>query len=283
MRQLKPDWLKILTKTSGEKEEIEKLLSTLSLHTVCEEANCPNLSECFCDKTAAFMILGSVCTRNCTFCNVMKGIPQDIDWEEPQHVAEAVAALGLKHAVITSVTRDDLQDGGASHFVKVIHAIRNHCPSVTIEVLTPDFQGEVESLKMIVRAKPEIINHNIETVKRLYPMVRPTAVYNRSLDFLAEVKKLDSSILTKSGIMLGFGETKDEVLQVLSDLREKKCDFLTIGQYLSPSRTHLPVIEFVHPDKFDEYRIVALKMGFTYVASGPLVRSSYHAGRTLML
>jgi lipoyl synthase len=277
MYQSKPEWLKIKVYSNQSRLEIEELLSKLSLHTVCEEANCPNMIECFCSKTATFMILGRVCTRNCTFCNVLKGATETVDSQEPYNVAKAIAQLGLKHAVITSVTRDDLEDGGAGHFARVIEEIRKLDDKVVIEVLTPDFQGNLDALKKVVNAKPDILNHNIETVPRLYPEVRPMAIYERSLKFLNTSKILDSTILTKSGIMVGLGEEKNEVIATMKDLRENHCDLLTIGQYLPPSKQHHPVIEYIHPDVFEEYRLTALELGFRHVASGPLVRSSYQA------
>jgi len=283
MYQQKPEWLKIKYSSNRDRSEVEALLADLHLHTVCEEANCPNLMECFCSKTATFMILGRVCTRNCTFCTVTKGDPDPVDPEEPANVARAIGKLGLRHAVITSVTRDDLADGGSAHFAAVIREIRKIDKTVVVEVLTPDFQGDEEALLTVVSARPDILNHNIETVPSLYPEVRPMAVYRRSLEFLRNAKTIDPSIYTKSGIMLGLGETKKEVLSALRDLRDVGCDFLTIGQYLSPSKKHHPVIEYVRPEIFDEYRGIALELGFAHVASGPLVRSSYHAAEALKM
>lgn len=283
MYKQKPEWLKIKYNSNQDRSEVEALLADLHLHTVCEEANCPNLMECFCSKTATFMILGRVCTRNCTFCTVTKGSPDPVDPEEPANVARAIGKLGLRHAVITSVTRDDLADGGSAHFAAVIQAIRKMDNTVVVEVLTPDFQGNAESLRTVVAARPDILNHNIETVPSLYPEVRPMAVYRRSLEFLRNAKTIDPSIYTKSGIMLGLGEKKDEVVSALKDLRDVGCDFLTIGQYLSPSKKHHPVVEFVRPELFEEYRGIALELGFTHVASGPLVRSSYHAAEALKM
>lgn len=282
MYQPKPDWLKVKAQHNSSKSEVEKLLARLSLNTVCEEANCPNLMECFSRKTATFMILGRVCTRNCTFCNVTKGCTQTVDAEEPLHVALGVKELGLKHVVITSVTRDDLEDGGSGHFAKVIEEIRKLDDKVIIEVLIPDFQGNVESLRKVIAAKPHIINHNVETVPRLYPEVRPMAVYERSLELLENVKKIDGNIYTKSGIMVGLGEKEPEVLEVFRELKNRGCDFLTVGQYLAPSKMHHPVVEYVHPDTFSYYKEKALEIGFKYVASSPLVRSSYMADKALM-
>jgi len=273
----KPDWLRIRYNGERNLEQVENILKRLSLNTVCEEAGCPNLGECFSRKTATFMILGNMCTRNCTFCKVTKGHTQPVDPEEPLKVAEAVKELGLKHVVITSVTRDDLPDGGASHYAEVIKKIRELNDSVVIEVLIPDFQGDDNALEKVVQAKPEIINHNIETVSRLYPTVRPLAVYNRSLRLLSKVKEMDKSIFTKSGIMVGLGEMELEVVQTMTDLRASDCDFLTIGQYLAPTSNHHPVVKYIHPDVFERYKNIAYKLGFRFVASAPLVRSSYHA------
>ena len=281
MNQKKPEWLKV--KLQGEKEihEVRTMLERFSLHTVCEEARCPNIIECFGRKTATFMILGNICTRNCTFCNITPGRPLSPDPDEPFHVAQAVRGLELKHAVITSVTRDDLADGGASHFARVIEEIKKLDMQIQIEVLVPDFKGDQEALLQVVLAKPQIINHNVETVPRLYPSVRPEADYPRSLQLLKRVKNRDRDLFTKSGLMLGLGEERDEVLSVFDDLRNVECDFLTVGQYLAPSNQHHPVIGFVHPDIFEEYRIEGLKRGFKHVASAPLVRSSYHAEQAI--
>ncbi len=273
----KPEWLKVSINGTGYSAETEKLLKDLGLHTVCEEANCPNKGECYSNKTATFMILGNVCTRNCTFCNVTKGHPLQVDQQEPQKVASAVQQMQIKHVVITSVSRDDLPDGGAGHFADVINAIKNTSPEVSVEVLIPDFIGDIESLKTVVKAAPQIINHNIETVPSLYQTVRSMAVYDRSLKVLKRIKDFDPKIYTKSGIMLGLGEAKREVLEVLKDLLEVGCDFITIGQYLRPSLMHHEVKQYIHPDVFNDYGNIAREMGFKYVVSGPLVRSSYHA------
>lgn len=277
----KPEWLKIKVQSSRNKSYVEKVLKSLSLHTVCEQASCPNLMECFSRRTATFMILGSVCSRNCTFCDVEKGIPQQVDDREPLHVAQAVRELNLKHVVITSVTRDDLPDGGASHFSDVIKKVRELNAGVSIEVLIPDFKGDINALAEVINAEPEIINHNVETIPRLYPQVRPMAVYRRSIQLLADIKAANPGILTKSGIMVGLGEKEHEVISVFEDLRKAGCDLLTVGQYLAPSRKHHPVVEYVHPDVFDRYKKTALEMGFRHVASGPFVRSSYHADKAL--
>jgi lipoic acid synthetase len=274
---MKPEWLRIRIRADERQHEVEEILNRLSLHTVCEEACCPNRMECFGKRTATFMILGRTCTRNCTFCNVEKGSPQEVDPDEPAHVAQAVLELQLKHTVITSVTRDDLPDGGATHFARVVEEIRKLDKKNIIEVLIPDFQGNRDSLLTVIKSKPDIINHNLETVPRLYSTVRPMAVYERSLQLISRISELDNGIYTKSGIMVGLGESGEEVEGVFRDLRSASCDILTVGQYLAPSRLHHPVVEYVHPDIFAEYGKRALKMGFRYVASAPLVRSSYQA------
>lgn len=277
----KPSWLTIRVKSSSALAETEKLLRDLSLHTVCEEATCPNRMECFSNRTATFMILGGVCTRNCTFCDVTSGQVLPPDPEEPGHVAEAVGKLGLKHAVITSVTRDDLPDGGAAHFVEVIQAVRRASPGTTIEVLIPDFLGDAGALGKVIAAGPEIINHNVETVPSLYPEVRPRADYSRSLQLLKRVKDAKPAMVSKSGIMLGLGETEAEVIDVLKDLRSGGCDFITIGQYLAPSKEHHPLVQYVYPETFRRLKEAAYRLGFTAAASAPFVRSSYRAGEML--
>ncbi|MFZ5945787.1 MAG: lipoyl synthase [Bacillota bacterium] len=277
MLERKPDWLKIRLKDAAKLTEVKKMLDSLALHTVCEEANCPNVIECFGRKTATFMILGRQCTRNCTFCNVTKGPTMAVDSDEPNRVAQAVKKLQLKHVVVTSVTRDDLPDGGAGHFARVIEAIKEMDGKITIEVLIPDFKGDFKALKTVVDAGPQILNHNIETVARLYSTVRPQADYRRSLALLKEAKKIDNNIYTKSGIMVGLGEKEEEVAIVMEDLRVVGCDLLTIGQYLAPSKEHHRVIEYIHPEVFQKYKEIGEKLGFKYVASAPLVRSSYHA------
>jgi len=282
MQTQKPEWLKIKFQGEAALQEVTKMLQQLSLHTVCEEADCPNLMECFSKKTATFLILGNVCTRNCTFCNITTGRPQPVSSEEPANVAKAVAQLNLKHVVITSVTRDDLPDGGAAQYTLVIEQIKALAKNTIIEVLIPDFQGDTTPLAMVVKAAPAIINHNIETVPRLYTAVRPQAKYQRSLDLLKKVKMLNEQILTKSGLMIGLGEQPEEVEQVMQDLRGAGCDILTIGQYLAPSKNHHPVVEYIHPNLFAYYKKVGLTLGFRYVASSPLVRSSYHAGDMLI-
>ena len=276
----KPEWLRASIDPTKESAEVVRLLRTLSLHTVCEEAHCPNRGECFGKRTATFMILGNNCTRNCTFCTVKKDLPCAVDPDEPRHVASAVKELSLRHVVITSVTRDDLPDGGASHFAKVIRAIKSELQvdAPVIEVLIPDFQGEMEALLSVIDTGPDIINHNIETIPRLYIEVRPMAVYARSLELLSRVKKAAPHIYTKSGIMVGLGETHAEVLDTLRDLRAAGCELLTIGQYLAPSKAHHPVMEYITPEEFTQYKQEAETMGFLFVASAPLVRSSYMAG-----
>lgn len=274
----KPDWLKKkLNADRSRLSEIKVMLRSLRLNTVCEEAKCPNIGECFASRTASFMILGNVCTRNCRFCAVSKGIPGSPDPKEPENISHAVHVLKLRHAVITSVTRDDLEDGGASQFVDVVRELRKNCPDTTIELLIPDLNGNWKALERIVREHPDVLNHNIETVPSLYVSVRPGATYDRSIGLLRRVKEIDSSIITKSGIMVGLGEDEDEVKSVIEDLIGAGCSMLTIGQYLQPSHKHLPVVEYITPEQFESYRIFALERGFSFVASGPLVRSSYHA------
>lgn len=272
-----PPWLHKRIPASGSLEATRRLLEELKLNTVCESALCPNLGECFARRTATFMILGRVCTRNCRFCAVEGGRPEPPDPDEPRRVAQAAARLGLKHVVVTSVTRDDLPDGGAGQFAATIRAVREELPGAVIEVLTPDFKGDRQSLVRVVEAQPHIFNHNVETVPRLYPQVRPEADYRRSLEVLRLVKELSPDVYTKSGLMVGLGETREEVEEVMADLRQVSCDILTVGQYLRPSPRHLEVREFVRPEVFDYYAEVGRKMGFLYIASAPLVRSSYNA------
>jgi lipoic acid synthetase len=275
----KPPWLKKRIPPIQEIEKVKAILGRGNLHTVCEEARCPNLGDCFSKGTATFLILGRVCTRNCGFCAVECGTPLPLNESEPETVARAVGELKLQYVVLTSVTRDDLQDGGASHYAEAIQAIRALDPGVKIEVLIPDLKGDRAALETIVKEQPDVLNHNIETVPRLYPQVRPQADYRRSLKLLKWTKQTEPSILTKSGFMLGLGETQEEVLNLLVDLREVKCDFLTIGQYLQPRSDRLPVVRYVPPDEFEEYRRIARDMGFKGVASGPFVRSSFHASQ----
>lgn len=258
--------------------KIKKLLRRLNLHTVCEEANCPNIGECFSNKTATFMIMGDVCTRNCPYCSVSHGKPKPLDPLEHMKVAQAVRDLGLKYVVITSVDRDDLPDGGASHFVKVVESIRELCGNVQIELLVPDFRGNVESIKLVVESKPDVINHNIETVERLYKRVRPGGNYHRSLSLLKYVKKMDPEITTKSGFMVGLGESIQEIEKLLLDLKEQEVDIVTVGQYLQPSKENLPVSKYYTDEEFETIRKIGKDIGFRELFSGKLVRSSYHAG-----
>ncbi len=277
--QRKPDWIRVRAPTSPAFGETRELMRRLGLNTVCEEAACPNIGECWKNKHATVMILGDTCTRACAFCNVKTGMPGKVDPLEPDHVAEAAAELGLEHIVITSVDRDDLPDGGAGHFVKVIEALRRTTPVTTIEILTPDFRGRMRgAVEAIVAARPDVYNHNLETVPRLYPTIRPGARYYASLRLLEEVKRHDPSIFTKSGVMLGLGEQRLEVHQVMDDMRCADIDFLTMGQYLRPTPKHAEVIEYVTPKAFDAYGAIARAKGFLQVASSPLTRSSYHAG-----
>ena len=272
-----PPWLKIQLPGSGDYAETKALLREKKMVTVCEEARCPNLGHCWARGTATIMILGELCTRRCGFCAVAPGKPNGwVDWDEPRRVGEAVAEMGLRHTVITSVARDDLKDGGSTVFAQVIREIRKRSSTV-IEVLTPDFRGHDDDLDRVIEARPEVINHNIETVERLHPLVRPSARYARSLEVLQRVKQSGTGIKAKSGIMLGLGEREDEIEQTFKDLVAHGCDLLTIGQYLRPSPMHLPVVEYVHPDQFAHWQRVAEGLGFESVASGPLVRSSFHA------
>ncbi|GAB6066464.1 lipoyl synthase [Aquifex pyrophilus] len=262
--------------------EIKKLLRRTRLHTVCEESRCPNISECFGSKTATFMILGTHCTRRCAFCNVEKGFPQKVDSEEPYRLLEAVKVLGLKYVVITSVTRDDLPDGGASHFAKCIRVLKENIPDIKVEVLIPDFRGNKKALEIVIEEKPVVLNHNLETVPRLYPHVRIGANYERSLNILKWSKELDKSILTKSALILGFGEKKEEVIKVMEDLRKVDCDFLVIGQYYQPSLRHHPVLKYYTEEEFKEFEEIAYSLGFKFVVSKPNARSSYKAFESLL-
>lgn len=276
--QRKPDWIRVKAPVSQGYRETAELMKNLKLNTVCQEAACPNIGECWEKKHATVMILGDTCTRACTFCNVKTGRPDLLDPHEPERVAEAVAKMGLSHVVITSVDRDDLDDGGADHFARVIGQIRLFSPGTTIEILTPDFQRKEGAVEAIVKARPDVYNHNLETVPRLYSEVRPGARYFHSLRLLEKVKELDPSIFTKSGIMVGLGETKTEIYQVMDDLRAANVDFITIGQYLQPTPKHHPVMAYITPDEFDTYATMARGKGFLMVSASPLTRSSYHAG-----
>lgn len=273
----KPEWIRVKMQGGIQQNKVNSLMSNLSLNTVCDEANCPNRMECYTRGTATFMILGKNCTRNCTFCNVTREKPDKVDPKEPENVAKAISKLGLKHAVITSVTRDDLEDQGANQFARVVEEIRKATPKVTIELLIPDMQGDKDLIDIIIDSEPNILNHNIETVPELYDKVRPMANFERSIELLDYVKKTRPDMRTKSGIMLGLGETEEQVLEVFKRLREVDCDMLTLGQYLQPTAKHIPVVEYITPDQFNEYKEIALSMGFKRVASAPLVRSSYYA------
>ena len=278
----RPEWLKIRLESNETLHQVREKVRGLRLHTVCEEARCPNLHECWSAGTATFMILGDICTRTCGFCSVGKGRPGTLDPEEPRHVGEAVRDLGIRHAVVTSVNRDELPDGGSHHFAETIAWIRRLNPAVTVEVLIPDFMGDWSALANVLEARPEILNHNIETVPRLYRTVRPQAVYDRSLELLQRAASWRSDeypVLTKSGLMVGIGETKEEVFEVLADLRRYDVDIVTIGQYLNPTARHIPVQRFVPPAEFAEYRARAAELAFTLCEAGPFVRSSYHAER----
>ena len=278
-RARKPDWIRVKAPTSVGFAETKGLMRRLGLATVCEEAACPNIGECWTKKHATVMILGDTCTRACAFCNVKTGMPRAVDPLEPEHVAVAAAELGLEHIVITSVDRDDLPDGGASQFVKVIEALRRNTPNTTIEILTPDFRNKAQAaVESIVTARPDVYNHNLETVPRLYPTIRPGARYYASLRLLESIKRHDPSVFTKSGVMLGLGEERLEVHQVMDDMRSADIDFLTMGQYLQPTPRHAKVMEFVTPKAFDAYAGIARAKGFLLVAASPLTRSSYHAG-----
>jgi lipoic acid synthetase len=282
----RPEWLKVRANTTGEAEQVREMMRRLSLVTVCEEARCPNIHECWArERTATFMLMGEICTRHCGFCAVGKGRPGALDPEEPEHVAEAVAELGLAHAVVTSVNRDDLPDGGAEHFAKTIRAIRRRKPGTTVEVLIPDFCGNWDALEIVLGEGPEILNHNTETVPRLYRRVRPEAKYERTLELLERAAshrdRRSSAMKTKSGLMVGLGETMEELIAALRDLRRVSCDVATVGQYLQPYEKRLPVERYWTPEEFDAIRREGEAMGFARVESGPLVRSSYHARRAL--
>ncbi|MCB0826039.1 MAG: lipoyl synthase [Armatimonadetes bacterium] len=277
MAQRLPEWLTIRLPRPDTINEVQQMMRSKNLHTVCESARCPNMPECWSKKTATFMILGNTCTRSCGFCAIKVGKGEELDALEPINVAHATKELGLKHVVVTSVARDDLKDQGAGQFAKTIEALHKELPHVIVEILTPDFKGDEECIRTVCAAKPEIYNHNIETVERLHTIVRPQAKYDRTMRVLEMVKEIDPAIYTKSGIMLGLGETKDEVLKTLEDLREIGVDAITIGQYLRPTMKHLPVVEYIHPDAFAEYEKIGEEMGFIFVASGPFIRSSYNA------
>ena len=272
-----PEWIKVRVHEGEDYRQLKELVRSQRLHTVCEEAHCPNIYDCWSRRTATFMILGDVCTRACRFCAVTSGRPTELDIGEPSRVADSIAQLGLKHAVITSVDRDDLRDGGAEIFARTIRAIRRRSPDTSVEVLTPDFQGDREAIRTVVEARPDIFNHNTETVPRLYARIRPKAVYANSLALLRYVKELAPQMVTKSGVMVGLGEETEELLQVFRNMREHSIDVLTIGQYLRPSAKHAEVVRYYPPEEFRELKRAAEAMGFAHVESGPLVRSSYHA------
>lgn len=276
-RRRLPEWFRVPAPGSEGYRALKNLMRGLNLHTVCESARCPNIGECWNSGTATFMILGDVCTRSCGFCAVKTGRPESLDTEEPERVAEAVQTMGLRHAVVTSVNRDELPDGGARIFAETIYAIRRLCPHTKVEVLIPDFQGDWRALRVVIDAAPDILNHNVETVPRLYKTMRPQAKYDRSLALLKRAKATGRGMPTKSGIMVGAGETSDEVRQTIRDIADCKTDILTIGQYLQPSAQHVPVARFYHPDEFLDLKQFALTLGFRHIESGPLVRSSYHA------
>lgn len=277
MRARLPSWFRQPPVDPEAMVLVEGLLNRLSLHTICESAHCPNAGDCFSRKTATFLILGNICTRNCSFCAVAKGRPLAVDDEEPEHLLAALEKLGLRYVVITSVTRDDLDDGGASHFARTVRLIHQRRPGTLVEVLIPDFRGSFEALRVVAEARPEVINHNVETVPRLYPRVRAMADYRRSVRLLSQVKDLEPGIVTKSGLMLGLGETREEVVEVMKELREARCDLLTLGQYLPPSEQHYPLSRFVTPEEFSELAATGRELGFAEVASAPLVRSSFKA------
>ena len=277
-RLRKPEWIRIDARSNGNVQQVKKQLRELKLHTVCEEASCPNLAECFSHKTATLMIMGAICTRRCPFCDVAHGRPMPLDQDEPKNVASTIKQLGLKYVVITSVDRDDLRDGGASHFAEVVKEARAISDTLKVEILVPDFRGKVDlALEKLSQQIPDVLNHNIETVPRLYESVRPGADYHGSLNLLYQFKRIHPEVDTKSGLMVGLGETKDEIIQVMKDLRANDVDMLTIGQYLQPSKYHLAVERYVTPQEFKEYETIGYELGFKNVASGPMVRSSYHA------
>ncbi|WP_075982777.1 lipoyl synthase [Bacillus massilinigeriensis] len=274
----KPEWLKIKLNTNENYVGLKKMMREKNLHSVCEEARCPNIHECWAvRRTATFMILGDICTRACRFCAVKTGLPNELDWQEPERVADSVHLMNLKHVVVTAVARDDLKDGGAAVFAETVRAIRRKNPFTSIEVLPSDMGGVHENLETLMNARPDILNHNLETVKRLSPRVRARATYERSLEFLRRAKELQPEIPTKSSIMIGLGETKEEIIEAMDDLRRNHVDIITIGQYLQPSKSHLKVEKYYHPDEFQELKEIALQKGFSHCEAGPLVRSSYHA------
>ena len=277
----KPIWLKVKATFDENYRRMKKLLSQSDLHTVCQEASCPNISECFSQKTATFMILGRICTRSCRFCDVEKGMPKKPDSDEPARLAELVAELGLEYVVITSVTRDDLKDGGASLFARTINKIKQISPQTKVEVLIPDFKGSLEALGTVIGSGPQVLNHNLETVDRLYPRVRPEALYHRSLELLRNAKRIDRNLFTKSGLMIGLGEAREEIIESMKDLNKAGCDLLTIGQYIRPPSSSYQVRKYYHPEEFQELKRLGEDLGFQNVEAAPLVRSSYRAGAQL--
>jgi len=277
-----PDWLKVKIGGGENFVKMKSLLRNAKLHTICEEAKCPNIAECFGSGTAVFLILGNICTRNCGYCNVKHGKPLLLNADEPKDVAESVKKLGLNYAVITSVTRDDLVDGGASVFYETVKEIKKLNKSCVVEVLIPDFKGNLESLKKVIDSAPNVVNHNIEVVKQLFPLIRPQGDYETSIALLEDIKKIDKKMKTKSGFMIGLGETDSQIIQTLKDLRKADVDFLTIGQYLQPTRAHVEIKKYYTPKEFDELKKIGLDLGFKHVESGPLVRSSYHADKAMV-
>jgi lipoic acid synthetase len=273
----RPEWLKLSPLEPAILNKMKRLTHDLKLHTVCQSARCPNRTKCFDEGTATFMILGDICTRNCTFCAVKKGKPQAPDPQEPEHIVKAISKLGLRYVVITSVTRDDLPDGGSFHFAQIIRAIHKYDSNIIVEVLIPDFKGSLSALQTVIEASPAVVNHNIETVPWLYSQVRPQAKYRRSLELLRQAKLLDNRLVTKSGLILGLGESQGEVIEVMAELRQASCDMLTIGQYLPPSLKHYQLVRYILPEEFEEYQNKGREMGFLSISSSPLVRSSFHA------
>lgn len=276
-----PDWLKVKIGGGENFVRVKSLLRNAKLHTICEEAKCPNIAECFSNGTAVFLILGDTCTRNCRYCNVKHGKPMALNLNEPRDVGVSVRRLGLKYVVITSVTRDDLEDGGAIFFHKTVKEIKKLNRNCKVEVLIPDFKGHIDSLKIVIESKPDVVNHNIEVVENLFPTIRPEGNYNVSMNVLNNVKKIDGNMLTKSGFMVGLGENKDQIVKTMEDLKSISVDFLTIGQYLQPTRDHIKIKKYYTPEEFEEFKDIALSLGFKHVESGPLVRSSYHAEKAI--
>jgi lipoic acid synthetase len=282
MSRRHPDWLKVKIGSGKNYSKMKSLLRTAKLHTICEEAKCPNIAECFNSGTAVFLILGDTCTRNCRYCNVRNGKPQDINLDEPIEVAESVKKLGLKYVIITSVTRDDLNDGGANVFFATVNKVKKLNKECKVEVLIPDFKGDIDALKKVIDSRPNVINHNIEVVEDLFPIIRPEGDYKTSLNVLKNIKEINSGIRSKSGFMVGLGENQDQIIKIMQDLRRVNVDFLTIGQYLQPTKNHAEIKKYYPPEEFNEFKQTALSMGFKHVESGPLVRSSYHAEKALM-